>query len=247
MWVRLMAKKNKGHKGKGRGIMGRSDIPYAQRLKMQQQSSIRVNREHAATITCYIMCYAMNELEGIGYKRLIRFAARYMRYENEFYQDVEVGMAHAKRRMEAMGMPISGEFFREMIPGKTVRQQEVHDNALQATQVALTVGAIAMNDEFGFGESRQLRISKRMTELSERYAREGEGFLVEKMRQIGFVVIDGRALAFADEEGNAITAKQYLKLHGESGSPTGGTEIATSASPPRNDRNGCGSSQGQEV
>ena len=234
-------------KKKRGGILGASHIPYAQRMAMELQSRIVDSRNRAAQITMFCMSVAMHQLEGIGYKRLIRFAARYMRYENEFYQDVEVGMAHAKRRMEAMGMPISGEFFREMIPGKTVRQQEVHDNALQATQVALTVGAIAMNDEFGFGESRQLRISKRMTELSERYAREGEGFLVEKMRQIGFVVIDGRALAFADEEGNAITAKQYLKLHGESGSPTGGTEIATSASPPRNDRNGCGSSQGQEV
>ena len=212
-----MAKKNKGHKGKGRGIMGRSDIPYAQRLQMQQRNSINVNREHAATITLYCMSYAMNELEGIGYKRLIRFAARYKRYEDEFYQDIEVGMAHAKRRMEAMGMPISGEFFSERIAGKTRKQQEVHDNALQAVQVALTVGAIAMNDEFGFGESRQLRISQRVTELTERYAREGEGFLVEKMGQMGFVVIDGRALAFSDEEGNAITAKQYLKLNGTGG------------------------------
>lgn len=210
-----MAKKNKGHKGKGRGIMNRSDIPYAQRLAMQQRASINVNREHAATITCYIMCYAMNELEGIGYKRLIRFAGRYKQYEDEFYQDIELGMAHAKRRMDAMGMPISGEFFSERIAGKTKKQQEVHDNALQAIQVALTVGAICMNDEFGFGESRQLRISQRVTELTERYAREGEGFLVEKMGQMGFVIIDGRALAFSDGEGNAITAKQYLKLNAE--------------------------------
>lgn len=210
----MAGKKNKGHKGKGRGIMNRSDIPYAQRLAMQQRASINVNREHAATITLYCMSVAMNELEGIGYKRLIRFAARYKQYEDEFYQDVEVGMAHAKRRMDAMGMPISGEFFSEHIPSKTKRQQEVHDNALQATQVALTVAAIAMNDEFGFGESRQLRISERVTELSARYAREGEGFLVEKMQQMGFVIIDGRALAFTDDEGNAITAKQWLASTG---------------------------------
>lgn len=205
-----MAKRKKGHR---QGVMGRTDIPYAQRLRMQHRSNIRINREHAATITLYCMSVAMHELEGIGYKRLIRFAARYKKYEDEFYEDPEVGMAHAKRRMDAMGMPISGEFFREPMQGMTRKQQEVHDNALQAIQVALTVGAVAMNDEFGFGEARQLKISKRVTELSDRYAREGEGFLVEAMEKMGFVIMDGRAMAFSDGEGNAITARKWLELN----------------------------------
>ena len=190
-----------------RSIMNRSDIPYAQRIRMQQRSSVLVNREHAARVTLYCMSYAMNELEGIGYRRLVRFAGRYKRYEDEFYQDVELGMAHAKRRMEQMGMPISGEFFYEKMDGMTKRQQEVHDHALQAIQVALTVGAIAMNDEFGFGESRQLKISQRVTELSDRYAKEGEGFLLEKMAAIGFLVEDGRVFFTEDEEGNLVRNK----------------------------------------
>lgn len=109
-------------RNKNRGMMARSDIPYAQRLRMQQQSNIVANREHAARVTLYCMSVAMNELEGIGYRRLIRFASRYRQYEDEFYQDIHVGMAHAKRRMEQMGMPISGEFFSERIEGKTRRQ-----------------------------------------------------------------------------------------------------------------------------
>lgn len=207
--------------------MGRSDIPYAQRIRMQQRSNIRVNREHAATITLYCMSVAMNELEGIGYKRLIRFAARYKQYEDEFYQDIEVGMAHAKRRMEQMGMPISGEFFSEHIPGKTKRQQEVHDNAMQAIQVALTVGAIAMNDEFGFGEARQMKISRRLTELTDRYAREGEGFLVEAMEKMGFVIIDGRAMAFSDDQGNPVSAKKWLEAKRETKRADGSENAAT--------------------
>ena len=197
----------KNKKRQSRGIMNRSDIPYAQRIRMQQRNSVLVNREHAARVTLYCMSYAMNELEGIGYRRLVRFAGRYKRYEDEFYQDVELGMAHAKRRMEQMGMPISGEFFYEKMDGMTKRQQEVHDHALQAIQVALTVGAIAMNDEFGFGESRQLKISQRVTELSDRYAKEGEGFLLEKMAAIGFLVEDGRVFFTEDEEGNLVRNK----------------------------------------
>lgn len=197
----------KNKKRTSRGVMNRSDIPYAQRIRMQQRSSVLVNREHAARVTLYCMSYAMNELEGIGYKRLIRFAARYKQYEDEFYQDIELGMAHAKRRMEQMGMPISGEFFYEKMDGMTKRQQEVHDHALHAIQVALTVGAIAMNDEFGFGESRQLKISRRVTELSDRYAKEGEGFLLEKMAAIGFLVEDGRVFFTEDEEGNLVRNK----------------------------------------
>ena len=194
-------------KNKKRGMMGRSDIPYAQRLKMQQQSSIASNREHAARVTLYCMSVAMNELEGIGYRRLIRFASRYRQYEDEFYQDVHVGMAHAKHRMEQMGMPISGEFFRERISGMTKRQQEVHDHALQAIQVSLTIGAIAMNDEFGFAQARQLKLSKRVTELSEKYAEEGEGFLLESMAKIGFFVKDGIAYFAEDDDGSVVPTK----------------------------------------
>lgn len=200
-----MAKKSKKHAS--RGIMNRSDIPYAQRLAMQQRASINVNREHAARITLYCMSAAMNECEGIGYLRLIRFARRYRRYEDEFYQDIEVGMAHAKHRMDAMNMPISGEFFQVQIEGLTKKQQQVHDNSMQDIQVALTVGALAMNDEFGFAESRQLRISQRVTELSERYAKEGEGFLLEKMEKMGFLVENGRVYFAEDDDGNVAPTK----------------------------------------
>ena len=91
--------------------------------------------------------------------------------------------------------------------GMTKRQQEVHDHSLQAIQVALTVGAIAMNDEFGFGQSRQLKISQRVMELSDRYAKEGEGFLLEKMAAIGFLVENGRAFFAEDDEGNVAPSK----------------------------------------
>lgn len=45
-------KQKKGAKRKG-GIMGRSDIPFAQRVAMQQRNDIIVNRDHAAKITMF--------------------------------------------------------------------------------------------------------------------------------------------------------------------------------------------------
>ena len=208
-----MAKIKKKHKPQHRKgeIMGRSDIPYAQRIKLQQKSDVAVNREHAAKITLFCLSVAMHEIKGVGYKRLVRYSHRYMEYEREFYQDIDLGMAHAKRRMEQMGMPISGEFFTEKVKGLTKRKQEIHDNSLQAIQVALTVGAITMNDEFGFGQEVQFRISERVTELTERYKKEGEKFLLEKMKKIGFKVEGNNVLAFMDEEGNAVTPRQWAK------------------------------------
>lgn len=206
--------KKKKSKGKGRGIMNRSDIPYAQRMALKHQSDIKVNRDHAAKIAMYCNSIAMYEEEGIGYKRLIRFAQHFKEVLDEFYEDPEVGMAHAKRRLEQMGMEISGEFYSIRIDGLSKRQQEIHDHSLQAVQIALICTAIAMNDVFGFGQERQFRISQRADELTEEYNKKGEKFLLEKMEKIGFLILDGEVLAFSDDDGNAITPKQWREQNG---------------------------------
>ena len=110
-------KNKQKRKGKGRGIMNRSDIPYAQRMALKHQNDIIVNRNHAAKITMYCNSVAMHELEGIGYKRLIRFAQHFKEIIDEFYEDPEVGMAHAKRRLAQMGIDISGDFYSIQIDG----------------------------------------------------------------------------------------------------------------------------------
>lgn len=201
-----MAKKKKS---KAHGIMGRSDIPYAQRIAMQHQHNIVMNRDHAAKIAMYCLSVAMHEEEGIGYKRLVRFSYRHKEAIDEFYEDPEMGMAHAKRRLEQMGRPISGEFYTYDAEGQTKREKEIGNHRLQAVQVALICGAIAMNDEFGFGLERQERISQKANEHSARYAKEGEQFLLDKMAAIGFVIIDGEAKAYIDENGNAVSTKKW--------------------------------------
>lgn len=190
-------------------IMDRSDIPYAQRMAMQHINDIRVNRDHAAKIAMFCMSVAMNEVEGIGYKRLVRFSLTFKDVVDEFYEDPEVGMAHAKQYLEGIGMPISGEFFSVKWEVKSRRQGQIKDNALQASQIALLCGTIAMHMEFGFAASRQERISERVTELTTRYAKEGEGFLLEKMGKIGFRIDGGNAIAYLDDDGTAVLPRNW--------------------------------------
>lgn len=210
------AKKQKHkHKSKSRGLMGRSDIPYAQRMALQHQHNIKANRDYSAKIAMYCNSIAMNEVKGIGYKRLVRYAQHFKEVLDEFYEDPELGMAHAKRRLDQMGMEISGEFYSIQMEGLTKKEQEIHDHSLQAVQIALICNAIAMNDVFGFGKESQYKIAQRADELTEEYNKNGEKFLLEKMEKIGFVILDGEVVCFSDDDGNAITHKQWREQNAE--------------------------------
>ena len=202
-------KSKRGHRKPS--VMGRSDIPYAQRIAMQQNNDIVVGRNHAAKITMFCNCVALHELEGIGYKRLIRYSLHFNEVLSEFYEDVEVGMAHAKHRMEQMEMPISGEFYSVMVEGLSKKEQQIHDHALQASQISLICAAIAMNDVFGYGKERQDRINARRAELAKRYNEEGEQFLLDALEKIGFEIVDGEARCYMDDDDNIVTPKQWRK------------------------------------
>ena len=87
----------------------------------------------------------------------------------------------------------------------------VINHAAHAIQVALILGTITMNDHFGFGKERLTRILLRTRELTARYAKEGEGFLLEKVQQMGFPIVDGRITAFMDDDGNPVVASRAIK------------------------------------
>ena len=198
---------------KKRGIMGRSDIPFAQRMQMKRQAMIVHNREQAAKAVMFCNAVALHELEGIGYKRLTKYALRFKRINDAFYEDPVVSMAHAKHRMEQMGMPISGELF--TVPGINKLDAEMMNHSLQAAQIALICAAIAMNDEFGFGKERQERVAIRTDELPADYRDTGIQFLYDKLEKIGFVIVDGEVRGFLDDDGNPITAKKARNYFGE--------------------------------
>ena len=198
-------------KKKNKGIMGASHIPYAQRLKMQQTERIAVNRNHAAKIAMFCKCVALHEVKGVGYRRLVEFSLRYKEVEDEIYEYPEVGMAHAKQRLGQMGMPISGEFYAVQMPGLSKRDQQVHDHAMQAAQIATVASAIAMNDVFGYGKTVQERIELRTAEITDKYNRKGFDWLLSELEKIGFLVVNGEVRAFLDDDNKAVTPKRAKK------------------------------------
>lgn len=204
-------KKKKHKKSHGRSLMDRSDIPYAERLKMQHQAEIDYHREHAARIYMYSLCKALHEKEKKGYKSLVRFSLVFMELIKEFYEDPELAMARIKRRLAQNGIEVSGEFYYMEVPGATAKDQEIHDNSMQATQAAQYVGAVAMNDVFGFANLRQDRLREAVRENTARYAKEGEGFLLDYMKKIGFKVEGNKVLAFVDDDGEPVPVSRAMK------------------------------------
>lgn len=193
------------------GIMGMSNLPLAQRLKMQKEADIAGNRERAARVMMYCHCCALHDVEGIGYKRLVKFANRCMEIVKDFYEDIYLGMDHAKRRLAQMGIDISGELYTLDGESLSKRDWEVGTNALQASQIAGLCAIIAMNDVFGIGKERQDRISARVSELTERYAKEGVRFLLEELEQIGFEIRDGAPVCYMDDDGTAVLPSKARK------------------------------------
>lgn len=202
--------KRKQRKGK-RGMMGRSEIPYAQRLRMQQYDAVKYARDYSAKITMFCKCIALHELHGIGYKRLVRYSLIFKDLIDEFYEDTDVGMARAVERMKQHGIEIPVELPSVPVPGLSAREQQQHAHAVQASYVAHLVGLIAINEAFGFGKDKLEGLSARSAELAERFDREGDGFLFEEMEKIGFPVADGHVLAYVDENNEPVTQKKWLE------------------------------------
>ena len=205
-----MANKKKSRRRSAGGVMGMSQIPYAQRIKMQQRSHIAWSREHGARMTMYCWAVAMHMVEGKGYKSLVRFAARFREIDREFYRDgdIEYSMDQARRRLADMGIEISGEILlAPNDPSRTKRQMEIKHNIVQATQAAVICACIAANDVFGWAKVRLDRVRDKAEELTARYAREGEGFLLEYLEKLGFVIVDGHAVGFVDENDQPVRQK----------------------------------------
>lgn len=192
------------------GIMGRSDIPYAERLRMQQRSHISWSREQGARIYMYCFSVAANEIRDKGYKSLVQFAARFRQIDKEFYAngDIEYSMDDARRRLAQMGITISGEIALAKNTGNyTRREMEIKHNIAQATQGAAVCASIAANDVWGWADKRLNPVLDRAQEHMKRYAKEGEQFLLDYLEKLGFVIVNGHAVGFIDENDNPVRQK----------------------------------------
>lgn len=192
------------------GIMGRSDIPFAQRIQMQQRSHIAWSREQGARIFMYAFAAAAHEIHGKGYVSLVRFAGRFREIDREFYGsgDIEYSMEDARRRLAQMGITISGNIaVAQNTAGCTRRKMEVKHNIAQATQAAGICATIAANDVWGWADKRLQPVLDLAQEHMLRYAREGEQFLLDYLEKLGFVIVDGHAVGFVDEDNNPVRQK----------------------------------------
>lgn len=212
--------KHKHHRSKD-PIMDRSDIPFAQRSNFHHQARVNREREKAARIVLYCLSIAIHKVKGVGYRGLIRLSHRYEEYEREMYQDgVEVGLIRAKKRMDEMGLGISGELYDVPDVGGTVRDQDVANQSMEATQVALTAASMAMNDELGYGEIVQLRIHEEFSSQLKTYEEKGMAYLLEQMKEIGFTIKDGKAVFFIREDDKPMTPGQTKKMLEKSNTDT---------------------------
>lgn len=208
-----MGKHNKKGSGKGTGVMRRSDVPYAQRLRAQQIGAIKAIRDRSDQITMFCHAAAIHELFGKGYKSLVRHSLVFKELIDEFYEDMDVGMYRARHRLESHGIPIPEEVPRVLSPGLSPRDQQLYDHAVHSSYVAHIVGLISDNEVFSYGKGNLERISVRVAELTDRYNQEGEGFLLEIMQKIGFHVIDGHVVACVDDDNEPIPYKKWLEAN----------------------------------
>lgn len=87
----------------------RSDIPYKDRLLLDKYRSIKEHRDDAARVALKCACVALNNTEGLGYVRLIRFANELEGLIAEYYADPEIGDSHLNKRLESIGFEIDGD------------------------------------------------------------------------------------------------------------------------------------------
>lgn len=95
--------KNVRTKAKG---MQRSDIPYKDRLMVNQFANIAQHRDHSAVVANKIGMVALNDLKGMGYIQLTRWGKLYHCLNEEFYSDPEYQEAKLDERIRKMGFVV---------------------------------------------------------------------------------------------------------------------------------------------
>ncbi len=73
---------------------------------MERAEQMAWHRNDAARIAMQIACVALNNTEGLGYTRLVRFAQETDKLIQEYYSDIVMGEAHLQRRLEQLGFKI---------------------------------------------------------------------------------------------------------------------------------------------
>lgn len=119
--------KNVRTKTKG---MQRSDIPFKDRLMVNQFANIAQHRDHSALVANKVGMVALNDTEGLGYLRLSRFAKRYHFLNEEYYQDPEYQEAKLDERLKKLGFLVE--------EGRVFCAEDDEDNIVSTDTLALS-------------------------------------------------------------------------------------------------------------
>lgn len=87
----------------------RSHIPYKDRLLLEKYKTVQEHRDDAARVAMKVACVALNNTEGLGYQRLIRFADEVQSLLNEYYDDPEFQEVRLNNRMRQIGFLVEGD------------------------------------------------------------------------------------------------------------------------------------------
>lgn len=101
-----MAKRKKPKYQGIRKPLNRSDIPYAERLMVNKFATIAEHRDNAGLIALKIDMATLNDTEGMGYTRLVRFAKHQQDLTSVFYTDPEFQEAKLDERLTGMGFTV---------------------------------------------------------------------------------------------------------------------------------------------
>ena len=92
--------------------------------------------------------------------------------------------------------------------------RETADHRDDAAKIALQVACVALNDTEGLGYVRLSRFAKRVQELIREFYDDREVqevHLQQRLRELGFTVVDGRMFCIEDTDGKIVKKKEAEK------------------------------------
>lgn len=123
---------------KTKGVQ-RSDIPYKDRLMVNQFANIAAHRDNSALVANKVGMVALNDTEGLGYLRLSRFAKRYHFLNEEYYQDPEYQEAKLDERLKKLGFLVE--------EGRVFCAEDEEDNIVSTDTLALCPEILFIRDQ----------------------------------------------------------------------------------------------------
>ena len=90
------------------------------------------------------------------------------------------------------------------------KYQDIADHRNDAARIAMMIACVALNDTEGLGYLRLSRFAKRQADLIAEYYADpevGSVHLQNRLRELGFIVKDGRMYAVENQDGEVVPTK----------------------------------------